>query len=850
MRSNIKQTHYVLDFSDIEDISDNQSESSSPQHNQPHDSPPRNDIKQLQQGSSLQPVKKEAVEIPSLIIQQEEDQIQRRKPDNLIQRWEVNFDELSEYEEVDDTPVSIQIQKEPSPPPQLEEPQYIEQFFEDQHILEEVEIDQEQLILERVKEVQKPTLVNKQECQLKPQKSAFGKVNIRIITNSINKQQKEPINDIITTPKRDINQLIQQSKPKQNVKQKFYNPKNSLIYLRLKGREDLYKRNDIVVDEPPKPQEVDQLLEGLDCINNLLIDLSNLKEKKQNIVEKSNKQITIKIHKRRVDENNLNNIEKQINKEDKSKEQKQEKVKQSEKQLEIQSDKQLEIVKQQVQKQRESAQKQQLQQEAALARQIRQEKQQQEKEMKKQQEQKLVYKILTKKLINQGMPLYRCLLRQKQRDFIKWLRFSEIALINEGEKEIYRFEKRMSDQLFLQFHKQNMKSVTITKQCMFNPITLHYVQTQEVPQENKSLEKEKQIKQEFDKGENNNKINSECKKQKEKKQPKQKKLKKKDSSDCIEISKEDKEKDNEKEKEKDKSQKIQKNRGIQSNSDDEDFDLLDADKIQILKVVVDKRKYNNRQYQQQQTIQHPDEFKQHDEGVMIIQGIDQQNEQKFQQDQMHTQFQLEQQKYLNLPVNKLGQVIENQNEVKQKKHRTYKYRELPLSRLETNDEIKKKEKVNDKRKEKKKQDFLQLLNEIEIEQKQKQLKQEQQKRKYKSIQQNNNKQLQKSYEKMVGSNNLEWFQSVDVNSKIEKEQKMKKSKNGSRITRSEVKQDVYSGNSSVARQSSIEQGVNSPNREQVEKKPRRLRRNETESEDSEEIQQLERNRDNHKRSKR
>lgn len=93
-------------------------------------------------------------------------------------------------------------------------------------------------------------------------------------------------------------------KSKQIVKQKFYNPKNSLIYLRLRGREDLYKRNEIVIDEIQKPQEVDQLLEGLDCINNLLIDLSNAKEKKQNIIDK-NKQVPLILQKQKLNENTV-----------------------------------------------------------------------------------------------------------------------------------------------------------------------------------------------------------------------------------------------------------------------------------------------------------------------------------------------------------------------------------------------------------------------------------------------------------------------------------------------------------------------------------------------------------------
>ncbi|CAD8115443.1 unnamed protein product [Paramecium primaurelia] len=844
MRSNIKQTHYVLDFSDIEDISDNVSESSSYQQNQPPVSPPRSDIKQLQQGSSLQPVKKETVEIPSLIIQQEEDQIPRRKIDNnIIQRWEVNFDELSEYEEPESAPESIQLQKESSP--HIEEPQYIEQFFEDQQIIDEVEIDQDQLILERPKDVQKQTLIMKQEFQLK------DKQNAHILTNPINLSQKDYLNDCNTiTPKKDINQDIQIPKCKQIVKQKFYNPKNSLIYLRLRGREDLYKRNEIVVDEKQKPQEVDQLLEGLDCINNLLIDLSNFKEKKKNEVDK-NKQVPLQIQKHRVDQNSVNNTEKKSIKIVQIKEQKQQENQveiqkiQEQKQIESVQKQQVQIEsaqKQQVQKQIESAQKQQLQQEAALARQIRKEIQQQEKELKKQQEQKQVYKILTKKLINQGLPLYRCLLRQKQKDFIKWLRFSEIALINEGEKEIYRFEKRLSDQMFLQIHKQNMKSITITKQYMFDPITLHYVKKKENLQENTSLEQEKQIKQDQDQKIINNKINNECKIQKEQKQSKQKKLTKKDSSDCVELLEEDQ----------NKQTIINKEKGIQSNSDDEDFDLLDADRIQILKIVIDKRKYNNRQQlqQQNQLIQPQDEYKQSDDGVIVRQRIDQQNE-HFQKEEQYPQIQQEQKNNLYLPVNKSRQGIDNQNEIKQKKHRNYKYKEQPLSRLETNDEIKKKEKIYDKRKEKKKQDFLQLLNEIEIEQKQQQLKEEEQKRKYKAIlQQNKDKLRVQNYEQKNKLKNLEYFQQQQVNTKIQKDQRINESKIDRIIAKSEIKQDLQScKSSSVAKKSSVEKGIISINKLFAETQLKRLRRNETDSDDSDEFSQVERNRNYLKKSK-
>ncbi|CAD8115441.1 unnamed protein product [Paramecium primaurelia] len=377
---------------------------------------------------------------------------------------------------------------------------------------------------------------------------------------------------------------------------------------------------------------------------------------------------------------------------------------------------------------------------------------------------------------------------------------------------------------------------------MFDPITLHYVKKKENLQENTSLEQEKQIKQDQDQKIINNKINNECKIQKEQKQSKQKKLTKKDSSDCVELLEEDQ----------NKQTIINKEKGIQSNSDDEDFDLLDADRIQILKIVIDKRKYNNRQQlqQQNQLIQPQDEYKQSDDGVIVRQRIDQQNE-HFQKEEQYPQIQQEQKNNLYLPVNKSRQGIDNQNEIKQKKHRNYKYKEQPLSRLETNDEIKKKEKIYDKRKEKKKQDFLQLLNEIEIEQKQQQLKEEEQKRKYKAIlQQNKDKLRVQNYEQKNKLKNLEYFQQQQVNTKIQKDQRINESKIDRIIAKSEIKQDLQScKSSSVAKKSSVEKGIISINKLFAETQLKRLRRNETDSDDSDEFSQVERNRNYLKKSK-
>ncbi|CAD8115491.1 unnamed protein product [Paramecium sonneborni] len=849
MRSNIKQTQYILDFSDIEDISDNESVSSSSKNNPPPVTISRSDIKLLEQGEQgvlLQQIKKETVEIPNLI---QEDQIPRPKLDNLVQQWEVNFDELSEQDDLEQnnsqhTPQIIQVQKDPSPP--VEEPQYIEQYFEDQQIIEEVDLDQQQLKIEKFKEIQKLNLINKQESLLKT-------------------QQKLIENLTITTPiKRVFHQEIQICKPKQIIKQKYYNPKNSLIYLRLKGREDLYKKNEILHDESPKSQEVDQLLEGLDCINNLLIDLSSFKEKKQNIGDK-NKQISLQIQKHRLEENGQHNKDELIDKSHQEtqeiKEKKQQQNFQEVQQLQEQkqkesAQKQIESAQKQkesaqkqkesAQKQKESAQKQQILQEAALAKQIRKEKEQQEKENKKQQEQKQVYKILTKKLINQGMPLYRCLIKQKYRDFIKWLRFSEIALINEGEKEIYRFEKRISDQMFLQVLKKNIKSVTITKQFMFDPITVHYVeQEQENNQEEKQiLEKEiistSNNKQDSEKKINETKILSECKKlKKEKKKQNQIHNKSKKKSDYIQIQDEGI----------GKEIIVQQQNQVQLNSDDENFDLLDADKIQILKIAIDKpKKYERKNNQKQDHF--IEDHKQSDDGVIVKQEIDQQNMQ-LQKDERSQQicelvYQEIKQKYSEL------QILENQNKIELKKHRSYKRKEFPLSRLETNDEIKKKEKNQQKRKEKKQQDFLQLLNEIEIEQNKQKQKSD---RKLMSKQQNFDQVRQSSYENHKSNEKLKNKQKKEINecfqqifSKNKSEQRMEKQKiSGININKLEINQ---SQQSSVHRQSSNEQGVISSKRVYEQIKPRRLRRNYTD-EDSEESSQrvMERNRTNQKRLK-
>ncbi|CAK93705.1 unnamed protein product (macronuclear) [Paramecium tetraurelia] len=677
MKHNKQQSHYVLDFSDIEDISDNESESSKQsnhqqQINQSTPTPNRIEL----QIPNLQ-VKKETVEIPSILIQEEEEPVIRRKQDIQKQQWQVNFDELSEQdlEESDKSQVAIEIPRDPSPPTiVVEEPQYIEQYFEDQNVIEEIDMEQEQLKLEQRKEQLKQDLITRKQQQQK----------------KITKVQKEQwrVEEVIDQSK---NRNVE-DKTKQKYKQKFYNPKNSLIYLRLKGREDLYKKQELIIDDQTKPIEQDEYLEGLECINSLLIGLSKIKDKKVGAVEKQ-KTLPLQIQRHRLDQKGEHHKESQPQKKD-------EKEKDSEQQKKSQKGVQKE------EKLTEQAMKQQQLQEAQQARQIRHEKQQQEKEKQKLLEQRQVYKILTKKQINQGLILYRCQLRQKQKDSIKWLRYSEIALISKGESEIFNFEKRLSDQLFMQQHKTNMRSVVITKQAMFDIVTIPYVNEQKdaneilqkdiLKQVNNEIEnpkppinqdkkgKEKKIIKNKDrkKKDQDNQMNVDLEKQQSQKQEKQQQLYQIEQQDIIEQQ-DFQQKDLGHQQE----AKRTKNKVSYQERDEEkkDEDLLDADSIQIFKITQERQKRidkKDRELKSQQT----------------------------------NQQQIEESKQIE--SNELDQKTNNNNNQEIKDHKKLKnpkIKECPLSRLETNDEIKKKQQINQKRKEKRRQEYQQYLNEIEKE---------------------------------------------------------------------------------------------------------------------------------------
>ncbi|CAD8112511.1 unnamed protein product [Paramecium primaurelia] len=474
---------------------------------------------------------------------------------------------------------------------------------------------------------------------------------------------------------------LMQCQIKQRYKQKFYNPKNSLIYLRLKGREDLYKKQEQIIDDQTKPIEQDEYLEGLECINNLLIGLSKIKDKKLSVIEKQ-KILPLQIQRHRLDEKGDHHKESKIQKKD-------EREKDQEEQKKTQNEKQT-----------EQTIKQQQLQEAQLARQIRHEKQLQEKEKQKLLEQRQVYKILTKKQINQGLILYRCQLRQKQKDSIKWLRYSEIALISKGESEIFNFEKRISDQLFMQQHKSNMRSVLITKQAMFDIVTIHYVKEQkevnkfeqkdfinnEMENLNLSINQDKLV-NEKKIIKNTNRKKKVQENQKNKDQEKQQ-LQKEKQQQLDQLQQYDtiKKQDN-KQKDNQQQQDIKriKNKISYQESDEEknDEDLLDADCVQIYKITQDKQRKLDKKDK---------ELKQ----------------------QQNNQQQIEESKQIEL--NEHGQNNNNQQIKEQKKVKNPKIKECPLSRLETNDEIKKKEQINQKRKEKRRQEYQQYLNEIEQEQ--------------------------------------------------------------------------------------------------------------------------------------
>ncbi|CAD8103175.1 unnamed protein product [Paramecium sonneborni] len=669
MKHNKQQSHYILDFQDIEDISDNESMSSEQSNKQQQInqvSPIGNRIEQL---NSILQVKKETVEIPSIVIQEQEEPIIRRKVDIQKQQWSVNFDELSEQEQLDSdrSQCAIEIQKDPSPPTiTIEEPQYIEQYFEDQNVIEEIDIEQEQLKLEQRKEQLKQDLITKKQQQQQKQKTKIQSIQ----------QEPKKIQEINQIKSKNLDDKI-----KQKYKQKFYNPKNSLIYLRLKGREDLYKKQEQFIDEQTKPPDQDELLEGLECINSLLIGLSKIKDKKLSNIEKQ-KMLPLQIQKHRLDDKGEHHKESKLQKNT-------DKDKNIEQQKKIQQ----EVQKEKDQKQNESIIKQQQLQEAQQARQIRHEKQQQEKEKLKLMEQRQIYKILTKKQINQGLILYKCHLKQKQKDTIKWLRYSEIALISKGEIEIFNFEKRMQDQLFMQIHKTNMISILITKQAIFDRITIHYVEEQKQPEEIQQKQKESSIQNLKE----NQHINSHDKKQvKEKRVIKITEQKKKVLDNQINDEKDIKSIDDKQQKDKlklkDKSQEDQletkriKNKVSYLESDEEkkDEDLLDADSIQIFKITQNRqRKFDKKEKNQLKSSQN--------------------NQQQIEEQKQIESIELSQKNNIN-------------QSKEQKKNKNQKITEYPLSRLETNDEIKKKQKINQKRKEKRSKEYHQQVNDIVNEQ--------------------------------------------------------------------------------------------------------------------------------------
>ncbi|CAK93902.1 unnamed protein product (macronuclear) [Paramecium tetraurelia] len=791
MKHNKQQSHYVLDFSDIEDISDNESESSNKsnqqqQINQTTPTPNRIEL----QIPNMQ-VKKETVEIPSILIQEEEEPVIRRKLDFQNQQWQVNFDELSEQDqqESDRSAVAIEIPRDPSPPTvAVEEPQYIEQYFEDQNVIEEIDIEQEQLKMEQRKEQLKQDLITKKHQQQKQ----IPKVQ------QVQKEQQQV---------QDVNQQKNKNsedKSKQVCKQKFYNPKNSLIYLRLKGREDLYKKQEYVIDEQTKPQDQDELLEGLECINNLLIGLSKIKDKKVGVVEKQQKILPLQIQKHRLDDKGDHHKESKLQKKD-------EKEKEKDNEQQKQNTKDAQKKDQQI---TELNIKQQQLQEAQQARQIRHEKQQQEKEKQRLLEQRQVYKILTKKQVNQGLILYKCQLRQKQKDSIKWLRYSEIALISKGESEIFNFEKRISDQLFMQLHKANMRSVVITKQAMFDVVTIHYVKEQKEVEEAKQKDKgqvgknerenqiveEKQIKEKKaiqnndKKKKNQDQQKNEVQQQKsdkqqqkgEKQQQKGDKQQQKDKQ-LEQLQTQQLQQENEKDQQDAKRTK-NKVSYLESDEEKKDEDLLDADSIQIFKITQERqRKIDKKDKEQKQP---------------------QSNQQ-----------QVEEQKQIE--SNELNQNNNNNQNKEQKKVKNLKIKECPLSRLETNDEIKKKEQINQKRKEKRRQEYQQYLNEIEQEQLVEVTHSKHKKQQKETKQQETNKQQIKSSNKGQKINNQQEIQNLDEQTNSKDKEETKQSNSTKRIGR----QNTRNHKSPSPSKESIEPGYVSSKRiyENRDQKKKRLK---------------------------
>ncbi|CAD8120034.1 unnamed protein product [Paramecium sonneborni] len=807
MRSLIKQPHYMNDFSHNEDISNNLSESPSLEnHQKVNDNVSRSILKSLEQGTSFQPIKKKTVEKPSLLIQ--EDQLSQRKLNKHIQLWKINFDELSEQEDLgqdikkDSQYISESILLQNERSPSIEEPQNTEQYLEDQEILEDVKIIKQQFKVEKHQEIQKLNLRKQSENQLRTQQKSI---------------------DIETPINRIFHQEIQINKPKQIIIWKFQNPKNSQINFRLQDQEDINKNNEFMLDQQPKSQEV----EDLDCINNkLLIGSQNTKEKKQISQQ-------------------VQNSENQENKQIVNFHQDSQYVGEKKQQENFQ---QIQLL--QEQEQKESTYEQQLLQDAVEVKKMIQE-QLQEDEIRNYEEYEKVYKILSKKLINQGKPLYRCLLIQKQRDVIKWLRFSEIALINEGEKEIYRFEKKVSDQMFLQILKKNIKQVTITKQFMFDPVKVPYIQVKEIQEEKLKMEKEissiQQQKEEIKRKINAAQIKSEYQKPTVKKQSSQKQSKRRHSSDYLK--KEDKGRD--------KEIILKKKNGIQSNSDDEDFDLLDADRVQILKIAMDKSKRYERQnkIKQYHTKLYREDQKQQDDGVLVKQMIDLYNEQFSEDEKSQFIQQKIKQKYVDKYITKdnLDLSMKNEQKIDHLQKRFQKKIENPYNRLETYDEMKKISKIQQKRKEKQNLGFQQQINGIDIEQKQQYFYKKQILGKKQNLKQQQNFDQQLSYvinqqsEKLQNKQKQETRESLkQLFIKNEQQKKIEQQKFDRKNSGGKASQVQQSDNSSFSRSSS--NGIISSRRVQEINKFRRLMRNYKHQDESPQIV-FGRNRSNQKRLK-
>ncbi|CAD8120033.1 unnamed protein product [Paramecium sonneborni] len=386
---------------------------------------------------------------------------------------------------------------------------------------------------------------------------------------------------------------------------------------------------------------------------------------------------------------------------------------------------------------------------------------------------------------------------------------------------------------------------------MFDPVKVPYIQVKEIQEEKLKMEKEissiQQQKEEIKRKINAAQIKSEYQKPTVKKQSSQKQSKRRHSSDYLK--KEDKGRD--------KEIILKKKNGIQSNSDDEDFDLLDADRVQILKIAMDKSKRYERQnkIKQYHTKLYREDQKQQDDGVLVKQMIDLYNEQFSEDEKSQFIQQKIKQKYVDKYITKdnLDLSMKNEQKIDHLQKRFQKKIENPYNRLETYDEMKKISKIQQKRKEKQNLGFQQQINGIDIEQKQQYFYKKQILGKKQNLKQQQNFDQQLSYvinqqsEKLQNKQKQETRESLkQLFIKNEQQKKIEQQKFDRKNSGGKASQVQQSDNSSFSRSSS--NGIISSRRVQEINKFRRLMRNYKHQDESPQIV-FGRNRSNQKRLK-